>query len=217
MALSYKHNQYATHQPLLIELLKNTSGNILECGCGEGSTRLIKQYLGKNRKLVSIESNKEWYDKYKHLEDDNHKLVYVNASNDDDDITGLKWTSFINENFSNTEFEIVFIDQSPWTARTHTLKYFISKAKYVIIHDVDYFPSNGKFGRILNTTRNGDKFKYDIDFSDIANKYYVFYPPFEHYTFPGGIPTLLCSNIASNEEFNNTVNAIKANYNIYYY
>jgi hypothetical protein len=213
---SYKYNQFATHQPLLIELLKNTSGNILECGCGEGSTRLIKQYLGKNRKLVSIESNKEWYDKYKHLEDDNHKLVYVNASNDDNDITGLKWTSFINENFSNTEFEIVFIDQSPWTARTHTLKYFINKAKYVVIHDVDYFPSAGKFGKIINVTRNGDKHKYDIDFSDISNKYYVFYPPFEHYTLPGGIPTLLCSNIASDEEFNNIVKTIKANYNIYY-
>ena len=216
MNLSYKTNPNTTHQPLLLEVLQNTSGNIIELGCGEGSTHLSRSFLNNNRKLYSIESKLESLLKYKYLENDNHKLFYIDAGSEDNDETGLKWTKFLDERFKDIDFEIVFIDQSPWTARIHVLKYFINKAKYIIIHDVDYFPSNNKFGKIIKIYNEGSNTKYDIDFSDIASKYYTFYPPFEHYTYHTGIPTLICSNTATDDEFNNLVNIIEKNYNKYY-
>jgi hypothetical protein len=217
MELSYKTNQYATHQPLLIELLKNTKGNILELGCGEGSTKLFRNFINNDRKLYSIESNREWLDKYIHLEDNNHKLLYINASNDDNDDTGKIWTDFIDKELNDITFEIVFIDQSPWTARTHCLNYFKDKAKYIIVHDVDYYPYSNKFGRIISEYKREDgKSKADIDFSDIAKLFYTFYPPFEYYTYPAGIPTLLCSSIASETEFKSLIDIIEQNYSNYY-
>lgn len=216
MELSYKTNQYATHQPLLLELLENTSGNILELGCGDGSTLLFRQFLN-NRTLYSIESNKEWYDKYSNLENENHKLLYIDAPSDDNEDTGKYWTSFIETNLKNVQFDIVFIDQSPWTARTHCLNYFKDKAKYIVVHDVDYFPRSNKFGKVLGEYKNSDgNIKFDLDFSDIATSFYIFYPPFEYYTYFTGIPTLLCSNVATQSEFNSMVNIINKNFSKYY-
>jgi hypothetical protein len=42
---TYKDNAYYTHQPIFIEILKKTTGNILECGCGDGSTLMIKEEI----------------------------------------------------------------------------------------------------------------------------------------------------------------------------
>ena len=59
--LKQDSNPYYTHQPVLHTLLSKTSGSILELGCGEGSTELIHKFSEKyNRRVVSIESNKQW-------------------------------------------------------------------------------------------------------------------------------------------------------------
>ena len=69
---------FYTHQPYFKEILKNTTGNILECGCGEGSTMMIREHIrGTGRILVSLESNLEWLSKYTHLADANHVLQHV--------------------------------------------------------------------------------------------------------------------------------------------
>ena len=205
--MNYINNPYATHQPTLLEILKITSGNIIELGCGDGSTKLIRDYIDNqniNRKLYSLESNKSWLDKYENLGNENHKLYYVDASNVDNDSTGEKWVNFIeNSDIKDVEFEVCFIDQSPWTARTHTLNYFKNKCKFIIVHDVDYFPANKKWGTIIDSERQGNKVKYNMNFSDIILNHRVFYPPFSKFAGPTGPPTLLCSNLLNKEEFNN--------------
>jgi hypothetical protein len=217
MELTYKTNQYATHQPLLIEVIKNTSGNILELGCGDGSTHLIRDRIDNTRTLYSLESNMDWLNKYRHLESDNHKLMYVDAANDDTDEIGEKWVSFIKNNIGDIQFEIVFIDQSPWTARLHAYNYFKDKAKYIIIHDVDYFAIHtGTLGKIVSEVTEDGKIRAEIDYSDYVKHSYLFTPPFEYYTYHRGIPTLLCSDIANGDEFNNMVDIIKNKYASYY-
>jgi hypothetical protein len=168
--------------------------------------------------LISLESNKEWLDKFSHLENDNHKLFYIDAGNNDTNETGQKWIDFIenNEIIKNLNFEVCFIDQSPWTAHTYTLNFFKDKSKYIIVHDVDYFPGFGKWGKINHRihTDNNALYKYDMDFSDVVKNYKVFYPPEEYFAGASGPSTLFCSNLASSEEFNKMVNNI--NYSKYY-
>jgi hypothetical protein len=69
-------------------------------------------------------------------------------------------------------------------ARLWTLDYFLNGGEY-IIHDVDYFPKNGIFGKCIGSL--------DFDFSDKFNKWKVYYPD---NPWPGstGPPTLVGTN-----------------------
>ena len=213
---------FGTHRPTLVELIKNTTGNILECGCGNSSTVLIKDLIkGTDRKLVSLESNEEWLSKFKHMEDENHKMYFINCGNNDDDETGNAWVEFIktNEYIQNLSFEVCFIDQSPWTARTKTLHYLKEKSKYIIVHDVDYFPGHKKWGTIKNRlhTNNNSLFKYEMDFSDVAKNYKVYYPPEHSFAGPTGPSTLLCSSIVNKKEFESMTKKINVEQYYKYY
>lgn len=199
-----KSDPFGTHRPCLIDVIKNTTGNIIECGCGHSSTLLIKDLIkNTDRKLVSLESNLKWLNTFKHLEDESHKLFHIDAGRADTDATGKKWVDVIKRNayINNLEFEVCFIDQSPWTARTHTLNYFKDKCPYIIVHDVDYFPVHKKWGQANRMAAPHGKKVYQMDFSDIVRHHKVYYPPFQYFAGPTGPPTLLCSNILPDVDF----------------
>ena len=198
--MDLSQDPFGTHRPVLIELIKRTKGNIIEFGCGNSSTVLIRQLIGdQDRILVSLESNLEWFNKFKHLENSNHKLFYVDASNIDNEQTGETWINFIKATpfINDLKFDVCFIDQSPWTARTYCLEHFKDICPFIVVHDVDYFPGTGKWGKIINqiSTQNKSLAKYEFDFSDKLAQFMVFYPPEIHFAGPTGPPTLLCSNI----------------------
>lgn len=210
---TYKTNPWGTHQPILSELLKCTSGNIIELGCGDCSTLLIKNIIkNSNRKLFSLESDEGWLNKYKYLEDTNHTLLHVPVEKSDDSYSkGKTWVNFIEEKLNNYIFEICFIDQSCWEARYETLKYFKNKCKFILVHDVDYFSRNKMFGTIVTTYKEKNKIKYDITYDDIIKSSYLFYPPLEYFAGPTGPPTLLCSNLLDQNELNNIVLTLDTN------
>jgi len=213
---TYKNHPFYTHQPFFIEVLKNTNGNILECGCGEGSTYMIKENIkNTDRKLVSLESNLEWLNKYTHLQDSSHTLYHVNADNNNCIETASKWTDFIEEKQLNN-FEIVFIDSSPWLSRLTCFEYFLNKAKIIIFHDFDYFPENNIIGEVTSKERYGDNVKISCDLTNIVKNYKLFYPPYKYFASNTGPPTLICSNIMDTSEFNNLVNKIESNLDLYY-
>ena len=53
-----------------------------------------------------------------------------------------------------------------------------------------------------------------MDFSDIVKHYRVYYPPLEYFAGPTGPPTLLCSRVLNDTEFNKMCENI--NYEKYY-
>lgn len=56
---------WSNHRPLLWLALEATKGNVLELGCGDGSTPYLQQYCqDTKRHLLSLDSNKEWADKF---------------------------------------------------------------------------------------------------------------------------------------------------------
>jgi len=216
---TYKNNPFYTHQPYLIEIIKNTNGNILECGCGDGSTTIIKELIkNSNRKLISLESNLEWLNKYKDINNLQHELYYIDAGNDDNIETGNKWVNFIKDNNFN-DFEIIFIDSSPWLSRKCCFDYFLDKAKIIIFHDFDYFPNNNIIGKLIKKTiyyNNNPREKISCNLNEIVKNYKLFYPPKEYYTCLTGPPTLICSNIMDNNEFEKLIKMIEENINSYY-
>lgn len=170
---------FATHQKFLEHYIKKTQGDIIEFGTGDGSTGFILELIkNTNRTLISVENNKNWYNKMIDLypETLNHKYVFVED-----------WEMTI-KTFDPSKYSIVFIDQSPWEARKWTLDHFKNDAEYVLIHDVDYFPKHNIFGKVIT--------QYDFDFSDCFENWKLYYPetPWPSNTGP---PTLVGSNVVS--------------------
>lgn len=220
MEETYKTHPYYTHQPFFIEIIKFTNGNILECGCGVGSTKMIKEQIkNTNRKLVSLESNLVWLNKYMHLSDDSHELYHIDADNDDNIETGNKWVEFIKQNNLNN-FEIVFLDSSPWLSRKCCFDYYLNKAKIIIIHDFDYFPNNNIIGSVINKETKYYNGKYqekiNCNLDGIVKNYKLFYPPDEYFPGSTGPPTLVCSNIMDDYDFQTLIKTIELNINSYY-
>lgn len=213
---SYKDHPYYTHQPFFIEVLKNTQGNILECGCGDGSTLMIKDCIkNTDRQLVTLESDLNWLNKYTHLANSSHTLYHVDADNIDRLETGNKWVDFIKQNNLN-DFEIVFLDSSPWLSRVCCFNYFLDKAKVIIIHDFDYFPENNIIGTVVSRQIQDDKVKIVCNLDGVVKNYKLFYPPYAYFAGRTGPPTLVCSNIMDDNEFQNLINKIEQNLSKYY-
>ena len=211
---------FHTHQPFFLEILKNTTGNILECGCGDGSTMMIKEEIkNTGRKLVSLESNLEWLNKYQPFADENHTLYHVDAGNADTTETGNAWVEFIKEKKLD-DFEIVFLDSAPWSSRKSCFDYFLNKAKIIIFHDFDYYPVNNIIGNVIRKeeTYYEGKLQQRIvcNLDGIVKHYKLFYPPNKYFIGLTGPPTLVCSNTMDQKEFQELVDLMEKNVGSYY-
>lgn len=215
--MSYLNHPYYTHQPFFTEVLKNTNGDVLECGCGEGSTAMIRSQLkGTSRKLVSIESDKAWLDKYIHLQNAEHDFYHVPADNNNTMETGMAWVRFVESTLADRQFDVVFIDSSPWLSRKCLFDYFKTRAKVVVIHDFDYFPNNGVIGKTTSHESYQNKEKITCDLTGEVENYRLYYPPYKYFAGPTGPPTLVCSSVLSSDEFTALMDAIDAAVPKYY-
>jgi len=69
-----------THLPALVAAEQVTTGDIIELGCGLGSTPMLNMLSRvKGRKVFSYESDAEWYAKFTHLQTKNHKIIKVDS------------------------------------------------------------------------------------------------------------------------------------------
>lgn len=209
---THKLNPYATHQPVLYTMATKTTGPIIEFGCGVGSTALLHEICKKDhRLLVSVEDDLAWLDKYrqKYLHDgyetDNsgwHKFYYIpRPKNSASYEKAEHWIQFL-ENFEllqTTQFELCFVDQAPWQARTETVLRLKEKVKYIILHDCDFFAEfsgSTMLGSAIQSIDYDNQTPGIYDFSKIFAHFKVYFPvkPWAARTGP---PTLLGSNYDS--------------------
>jgi len=89
--------------------------------------------------------------------------------------------------------DIAFIDQGPFEARATTLMLVKETARFVVLHDSDYFPGHGLFGISLEGM-NGTQHRGKRTFDDVFKYYKEFFPldPWPHP--PTGPPILVGSN-----------------------
>jgi len=196
--LSYKSNEFATHQPVLWTYLNETEGPVLELGSGYGSTMLLHIYCQKmNRILYTVDDNPAWLNKFTSCASDMHRFVLLNkiVGNHED---ASHWISFLNrEEIRSAQWGLVFIDQSPWEARYHSAEILKNNAQILIIHDCDYYPENNKyFGKVIQRLQPYST-EGEYDFSDMF-KYSQVYFPKKPWPAPTGPPTLAGSQTISN-------------------
>lgn len=206
---SHRKDPYATHEPVLYEIASNTTGPIIEFGCGHGSTDLLHEICKNNgRLLISIDDNQEWLQKFsrKYLDDgykeDNsgwHKFFFVPGVNQEDSQNCDHWITFLDntELLNEIHFDLCFVDQSPWQARLETIKRFRSKCKYIILHDCDYFAKSDLAGKTIIPTDYENNISRTYVFDDIV-RYFKVYHPLKPWPFFTGPPTLLGSDFESN-------------------
>ena len=106
------------------------------------------------------------------------------------------WVKFMDEFklLEALDFDVCFVDQLPWLARYETIKRMKNTARFLVIHDVDFFPTNGLIGTVIKPIIN--KTEGEFDFSDTFLYSQIYYPnkPWRVNTGP---PTLLASNFES--------------------
>lgn len=147
MKLRHAESEYFTHQPVLYAAVMKSKGPILELGCGDGSTPLLHELCEQQgRRLVTVENNREWWDRYrKQYVTEWHRFIFA------DD-----WPAVLTDDQLDIEWGVVFVDQSPWEARHQSIRIFGDHAEYVVLHDCDYFPENGVFGKCIRRIQNED-------------------------------------------------------------
>jgi UDP-2,3-diacylglucosamine pyrophosphatase LpxH len=112
--------------PLLWEALEATTGDVIELGVGEGSTQKLHDYCAeRGRNLRSYESNKEWFDKFTHLNSKGHDVIYV----------GNNWEVMLENEMLYEKIGVLFSDEAPGEMRKYNIAMLSGKAKVVVVHD----------------------------------------------------------------------------------
>lgn len=157
--------------PVLMKLTQMTYGSILELGAGYNSTSFLHWLaFATNRKVVTYESDRKWYEFAKHFEAPFHEVHFV----EDWDAIDL-----------SPPWSIALVDHDPPQRRRGEIRKLMH-ADYVVVHDSEPdHASTYRYHRVRNL------FKYHYDYTatqphtavwsntyDFAN-FKVFDPPSE--------------------------------------
>jgi len=118
---------YETHRPVLREaVLRIPNGLILELGAGEGSTPPLHEVcLATGRPVLTLESERPWFERFAHLASDNHAIQHVPS-----------WTALDAPLFRGLPLAIAFVDHTP-TRRVTDIEWLARRAKIVVVHDTE--------------------------------------------------------------------------------
>ncbi len=113
-----------THQMPLAACMAATRGPVLELGAGNFSTPLLHGLcLPTQRRLVTVESNGEWAERFDSMNNAWHRVLNV-ANYDDFDVTSSAWS-------------VVFVDHAPADRRVLDLRRIRGRAELIVIHDTE--------------------------------------------------------------------------------
>lgn len=139
-------NNDLSYYPLLFMALEETkSGEVIEMGCGHGSTPILHDYCEKNKRdLWSYEEKESWYNKFTDLNGKFHCLNFI-----------TDWDVVSN---NHSKPDVVFIDHAPGERRKEDIVRFKDKAKIIVIHDTEPAADHG-----YQMRQHFDKFKYIVE------------------------------------------------------
>ena len=143
----YPH--WGSFQPILIEIMRKTSGDVLELGMGSFSTPLLHSLcLDMERNLVSYENDKVYCDMHKNFRKPHHTIHFVKDWND--------------VNISDRAWSVAFVDHKPAERRKEEVRKLANNTQYVLIHD-----SQPEEDRFYKYSEIYPLFKYKFDYNKI--------------------------------------------------
>jgi SAM-dependent methyltransferase len=127
-----------THFRILLWLaLNKTTGNVLELGCGYGSTPYLQRYCKENdRYLLSCDSKQEWAEKFR-------GAVYYQS-----------WDTF---DWSR-RWDVVLVDHAPGEHRQIAIQLLKPVSKILVIHDTEPAADHG-----YQMRQHFSKFRYCVE------------------------------------------------------
>ena len=134
---------YATHMPMVMSIAFNTSGPILEMGCGNYSTYVLHEICKlTGRRLVTLDEKPDWINKFRFMANGYHEFHLVRD-----------WSSF--SLIDNIKWSMVLIDHAPGERRKVDIARLKCNADYLIVHDTE--EAGYKYEPVLNSF----KFRFD--------------------------------------------------------
>ena len=116
---------YLSHLPILSAAMNVTQGPVLELGAGLGSTLLLHGLCGASkRKLVTLESDKEWLGKFLNFGRSWHEFRFVE--------------DFLDIPEYSQEWGLVFVDHGIALQRGISLKK-LENVPVIVCHDTCHF------------------------------------------------------------------------------
>ena len=116
-----------SHLPLLKAALSVTSGPVLELGSGDGSTPFLHEHcLRHDRYLFTAESHPVWYEKWREMAGDLHRLALVRD-----------WLEVPLLPPVGDRWAVVLVDNHPPETRRANLTRFQGAADIIVAHDTE--------------------------------------------------------------------------------
>jgi len=182
MLMSLDSSHSGTHSVPLAITCMNTTGSVLEMGCGFFSTPLLHAICDKQgRRLHTVDHTEGWLNKFTHMKTNLHTFEHVKCGSFN--VTFYEfayrlmpyWTKRIDDEWdqigSGEHWSVVFLDQLPLSRRVKDLKRLRPSTDIFVIH---------------NTNRMGNW----------LSEFWPYLRSFKYsYTFPVFPATVVCSDI----------------------
>jgi hypothetical protein len=114
--------RYATHWDVLSSAVLNTDGCVVEFGAGGSTDRLDMLCRQVKTRLYTYENNREWYEKYEHLQSDDHEIIFV------EDYTDIDLPD---------DCGVLFVDCAPIDSRRKVCDKYADAAEIIVCHDTE--------------------------------------------------------------------------------
>lgn len=133
--------QYGTHMAPLVTAVMNTTGPVLEMGCGDYSTPILHAICEtQQRELLSTDTSKVWLELFLDLKTDYHKFSYIPVYEDDWE---TKPKPYLWDMVGNDKmWGVVFIDHRPGDRRSVDVTRMASKSQIIVVHDTENLDYN---------------------------------------------------------------------------
>lgn len=138
---------WGSHIPMLIKVMENTTGDVLEIGMGYYSTPLLHWICSDSKRyLHSYENIKGYFDLFQNGLNEYHKTYLVDCFN------GVG---------TNNVWSVAFIDSNPMEERAHIALALADVAQIIIVHDSEHREERFyHYRELLNPV-----FKYRYDYT----------------------------------------------------
>lgn len=158
-------SEYGTHIYPLLTAVMNTTGDVVEFGCGDFSTPLLHticKTLGRN--LTSADTDKKWLNLFADFRTMTHEFIYVPVY-ETQPPNGNMWDCISDKK----HYGVVFIDHRPGERRAVDIWRLRNAADILVIHDTEN-PGYGYEEVFKHFCYRYDHERYNVKTTLVSNK-----------------------------------------------